>query len=330
MLIEENGLEPPRKRPMNDDPDDDFVAIDFETMTPVRTSACAIGMVKVIDGQIVQQFYSLINPVRDKYTDDEPCKRIHGISLETVEKAVTFAELFDGIRNFIGGLPIVCHNRSMDIAVLDQLMEYYGLSGIDTSTSICTYHLTGKSLSACCAEYGIPEENHHNALWDAEACARIYLELIGKPMKIQGGNPVFGKRGPLSGHTPIAAENRCRISDDKVLNKDTLFFNSTVVISGTFERYSDRNALASIIQALGGRIVSSVSSRTQFVVAGDSPGPKKLEQVRQLQEKGHPIRIINKDELDAVIRKSHVMAAILGLTDGTNDSEFDPELLENL
>ena len=38
----------------------DIVAIDFETMTPELTSACAIGLVRVHNGVISQKFYSLI------------------------------------------------------------------------------------------------------------------------------------------------------------------------------------------------------------------------------------------------------------------------------
>ena len=34
-----------------------FVAIDFETMTPELTSACAVGMVQVVNGVIMQKFY---------------------------------------------------------------------------------------------------------------------------------------------------------------------------------------------------------------------------------------------------------------------------------
>ena len=41
----------------------DFVAIDFETMTPELTSACAIGLVRVHNGVISQKFYSLIKPI---------------------------------------------------------------------------------------------------------------------------------------------------------------------------------------------------------------------------------------------------------------------------
>ena len=33
-----------------------FTALDFETLTAERSSACAIGLVKVIDGYITQKF----------------------------------------------------------------------------------------------------------------------------------------------------------------------------------------------------------------------------------------------------------------------------------
>lgn len=297
----EYSLQAPRRRSMNDDSQDDFVAIDFETMTQCRTSACAIGMVKVIDGEIVQEFYSIINPIRDEYTDKEPNRKIHGISLATAEKANTFAELFDGIRLFISGLPIICHNKSADIAILEQLMDFYGLSGIDTSTAICTYSLTGKSLSECCKEYGIKEERHHNALWDAEACARIYLELIGKPIINQGGSPIFGKNSPMAAARNIDKTHRHRLDDDQIKEKDSIFYNSTVVITGVFERFASRDELASRLQSLGAKITSSISKKTTHVLVGSDAGPKKIEQIRQMQADGHPIVMLREHEFEKLI-----------------------------
>ena len=37
-----------------------FTALDFETMTPERSSACAIGLVKVVDGVILEKYYTLL------------------------------------------------------------------------------------------------------------------------------------------------------------------------------------------------------------------------------------------------------------------------------
>lgn len=39
-----------------------FVALDFETANYKRTSICSVGMVKVVANEIVETFYTLVNP----------------------------------------------------------------------------------------------------------------------------------------------------------------------------------------------------------------------------------------------------------------------------
>ncbi len=48
------------------------------------------------------------------------------------------------------------------------------------------------------------------------------------------------------------------------------------VISGTFENY-ERDQLGEIIQANGGKLLSSVSGKLDFLLAGDNMGPAKRE-----------------------------------------------------
>ena len=55
----------------------------------------------------------------------------------------------------------------------------------------------------------------------------------------------------------------------------------TFVISGTFEGVS-RNELKDIIEKNGGTNTSSVSSNTDFIIAGEDMGPAKKEKARQL------------------------------------------------
>ena len=45
----------------------DFAAIDFETANNERTSVCSVGVVIVRDGEIVDSFYSLIQPEPNYY-----------------------------------------------------------------------------------------------------------------------------------------------------------------------------------------------------------------------------------------------------------------------
>ena len=54
-----------------------------------------------------------------------------------------------------------------------------------------------------------------------------------------------------------------------------------IVISGTFAHHS-REEYKEIIEACGGKNVSSISSKTSFILAGDNMGPSKQEKARQL------------------------------------------------
>lgn len=297
-----HNLDFPRCRPMNSDPTDDFVAIDFETMTHLRTSACALGMVKVIDGCIVQRFYTLINPIRDEYTDKEPCLCVHGIPLAEAEKAPTFSQLFPMLKDFIENLPLVCHNAGFDLDVFNQTMKWFGLDGIDTKNYHCTYHETGKSLKDCCEQYGIALPHHHDALCDAEACARIYLSLIGKPLLEV--NSEFKQSGNNKTSKAIQSAHRLKLDDDQIENKQTIFYNSTVVISGTFEDFPSRDDLAAKLQALGAKVNSTISKKTDILIAGAGVGPAKLAKVRELHDQGHRIRILQAHELADALTQS--------------------------
>ena len=55
----------------------------------------------------------------------------------------------------------------------------------------------------------------------------------------------------------------------------------SIVISGTFARHS-REEYKEIIEVCGGKNVSSISSKTSFILAGDNMGPSKQEKARQL------------------------------------------------
>jgi len=60
-----------------------------------------------------------------------------------------------------------------------------------------------------------------------------------------------------------------------------LLTGKSVVISGTFKRYS-RDELKELVERFGGKNVSSVSSKTSFILAGENMGPEKLKKAGDL------------------------------------------------
>lgn len=69
------------------------------------------------------------------------------------------------------------------------------------------------------------------------------------------------------------------------------------VISGVFEKY-EREELHDIILKNGGRLLSGVSGKLDYLVAGDNMGPSKREKAEKLG-----VKIISEKEFDAMLKK---------------------------
>ena len=85
------------------------------------------------------------------------------------------------------------------------------------------------------------------------------------------------------------------LSADKLLNQTEILKGKTFVVSGVFETVS-RDELKKLIEDNGGKVGSSISSKTSFLIAGDKMGPSKRTKAESL---GVPI-ISELDFLDMV------------------------------
>ncbi|KDN56409.1 DNA ligase [Flavobacterium seoulense] len=65
------------------------------------------------------------------------------------------------------------------------------------------------------------------------------------------------------------------------LNATTILSGKTFVVSGVFTQFS-RDELKKAIEDNGGKVGSSISAKTDYVVAGDNMGPAKLEKASKL------------------------------------------------
>ncbi len=71
-------------------------------------------------------------------------------------------------------------------------------------------------------------------------------------------------------------------SETVVELQSTKFEGMSFIISGVFENYS-RDELRDIIEVNGGKILSSISAKLNYLVAGDNMGPSKLEKAIKLK-----------------------------------------------
>jgi DNA polymerase-3 subunit epsilon len=154
-----------------------FVAIDFETASYTRDSACSIGMVVVADGKIAHKEHYLICPP----SPDFAFTHIHGLTWNDVKDAPGFDKLWPRLRGLLEGADfLAAHNASFDRGVLGACCNASGLLA-PALPFVCTVQLARAQwgifptkLPNVCAELGI-RLRHHDALSDAEACARIVL-----------------------------------------------------------------------------------------------------------------------------------------------------------
>lgn len=78
--------------------------------------------------------------------------------------------------------------------------------------------------------------------------------------------------------------------------ESTKLQGKTFVISGVFENYS-REELKELIEKNSGKILSSISAKLNYLLAGDHMGPAKLEKAKKLN-----IAIISEEEFVGMIR----------------------------
>ena len=166
-----------------------FVAIDFETASARRDSACAVGLAAGCAGRVVLSRTYLIRPPSGQFTFTD----LHGLRWEDVRDAPTFAELWPTLRTWIAGATFVAaHNASFDRSVLHACCARYRLRPPRTRF-VCTVELARSQwgirptkLPDVCRRLDIPLR-HHDAGADAVACARIVLAA-----QVDGWRP--GKR----------------------------------------------------------------------------------------------------------------------------------------
>ena len=86
-----------------------------------------------------------------------------------------------------------------------------------------------------------------------------------------------------------------KVTNEELINKSSILRGDRIVISGVFEKIS-RTDLKKLIESNGGKVVSSISAKTSYLVAGENMGPSKLQKATSL---GVPI-LTEKEFLDKI------------------------------
>ncbi|MDD6778711.1 MAG: NAD-dependent DNA ligase LigA [Bacteroidales bacterium] len=92
-----------------------------------------------------------------------------------------------------------------------------------------------------------------------------------------------------------AAHLQMAVADEAIATVSDRLAGKSIVISGVFAHHS-RDEYKKMIEQHGGKNVGSISSKTNFVLAGNNMGPAKLEKARKLG-----VTILTEDEFLAML-----------------------------
>jgi DNA polymerase-3 subunit epsilon len=160
-----------------------FTAIDFETANPQRASVCAVGVVKVRDGVVVDSLSTLVQPPPGHETFAPMNVGVHGIRPRDVVGAPTWDEVYPAVAALAGPDVLVAHNASFDRSVLTRANQAVGLP-VPSSTWLCTrdtakdvLDLPSYRLPDVSRALGLAPHAHHDAAADARQCALVLVAL---------------------------------------------------------------------------------------------------------------------------------------------------------
>lgn len=168
------------------------------------------------------------------------------------------------------------------------------LSSIEKSKTVpfrkVLFGLGIRHVGATIAEKLVIEFKSINNLREAS-----YEELIAVP---EIGDRIalsiisfFGKKDNIDLITRLE-QSKVQLSEEilELEQESTSLEGKSFVISGVFQNF-DRDGLRDKIILNGGKVVSSISSKLDYLIAGDNMGPSKLEKANQLS-----IKIITEEE----------------------------------
>lgn len=297
----------------------DFIAFDVETANSKNDSICSLGLTFVKDSKIVFSKNILINP-ETPFSDI--ASSIHGITAADVADAPCFPAAWEQYKAMFAHYPAVAHNAPFDKSVLEKTAKRYGIelpAILYYDTMLLAKEnlaLDAYSLPAVAAHFGVELDCHHNAAADSCCAACIMCKmmqdenLIIYPLdfeqpKSRNGNSTRQANVPSKTDMPRVQP----VLD--YWHGEIEFEGKTYVFTGDIPGLERSDASAFVVE-LGGKVTSSVSRKTDYLVVGMEDASKtsiasgkstKIIKAETLNQQGNNIKIVTGDSFFAAIRK---------------------------
>jgi DNA polymerase-3 subunit epsilon len=159
-----------------------YIAFDVETPNYANNRMSAIGITVVDGGEIVEDFYTLVNP---EARFDDFNVQLTGITPAMVAGKPAFPALWQRIQPLMGSGVLVAHSATFDLGVLSKCLGDYHIPWQPSAPYVCTCQmgracypeLANHKLNTLCAYLDLSLD-HHNAGSDSRACAELLLDYM--------------------------------------------------------------------------------------------------------------------------------------------------------
>lgn len=276
---------------------DRFVGIDLEWASSVPGNVCEIGVVWFEDGKEVASYKSLVRPIHRAWGSWQYLNLPY--RLEDVLEAPSFPEIWEELMPRLTGQMWVAHNAASAEAVyLGGALAFHGLKAPDDSALYCSLSLAKRvwteelahGLRRMSQKLDFPLD-HHDPESDARACGNIVLHAMrerGVQSTAELKDALRWRPTTIKRIMPIVPET-AELGPTMVFGMALSPWESPVpfkgiqpgqkmVLSGLSE--AEKHAIREQARSLKVRPVTTLNARTNFVVAGELMGPKKLEKCR--------------------------------------------------
>ncbi|WP_024366932.1 exonuclease domain-containing protein [Arthrobacter sp. TB 26] len=270
-----------------------FTAIDFETANSQRGSVCAVGLARVVNGEIVERASWLIKPPSGLDHFEPRNVDIHGIRPQDVETARNWEESLASIFRFAAGGHFVAYNARFDASVMRAASEATGID-LPQHDFYCALELARghldlprHKLNDVTEHLELPPFRHHEAGADAIACASVVLAIARMQRRQSVAEmwmaPIGAKRTkaseapktrtPAGGQISYTTERNLRLADlpqpKMNANPDHPFFGHTFCFTGELQTLSRLDAMAAVAE-YGATNRQGITKKTTYVVLGRS------------------------------------------------------------
>ncbi len=294
-----------------------FCAIDFETANFFRGSPCAVGIVKVVDGQEVGRRRWLMRPPREVDFFDDFNIELHGITPAMVAQEPRFDERLPQILAFAAGLPLVAHNAAFDLGVIRDACDESAIAWPEVPyvctlvLSRATWSLLSYSLPWVAEAAGVTLGQHHEPEADAAAAAGI-LAAIAEHHGAHSLEDLFAatharlgtmRADEWSGCHRVWSGGRSVVPDaNPNADPEHPFYGREIVFTGALSSMT-RGVAWERVAEVGGQPESGVTRHTNILVVGYQDSQKlrpgealstKARKAQDLRAKGQEIELMGE------------------------------------